>query len=130
MSVILELSVVCRLYGQNSAYPISLCRGLEYLLKVKHIILVVPNVAGFLVATLFFVAGWKHCPMSENSITLSQNVRLINIHILVYRYARCECKLWKALWFYIMFEVLYLHQILTDYVSNQYINFYMLTCQM
>ena len=30
---------------------------------------------------------------------LSQIVTLINVHILVYQYANCDCRLWKILWF-------------------------------
>ena len=43
----------------------SPCKGLEYLLKVGHIILVDPNRVGFLISNTGFVAGWKHCRMSE-----------------------------------------------------------------
>ena len=45
------LSVVCE---QSPAFP-SICRGLEYLLKVRYIILVVPNVAGFLISNTVFL---------------------------------------------------------------------------
>ena len=57
--------------------------------------------------------------------------------------ARCECKLWNTHWFLYVFlgifmrywqpfmsEVLYLHQIFTDGMSNQYTHSDMLTCQM
>ena len=57
-------SVVCRLWT-----AFSLCRGLVYLLKVRYITLVVPNVAEVLISNTVFVAAWKHCPMSENNIT-------------------------------------------------------------
>ena len=36
-------------------------------------------------------------------IKLSQNVCLIDIHILIYWHARFDRKLWKALWFYYVF---------------------------
>ena len=36
---------------------------------------------------------------------LSQNVSLINTQNLIYLYARCNSKLWKALWFYCVFWV-------------------------
>ena len=36
----------------------------------------------------------------------SQNVCLINIHILMYRHARYDCKLWNAFWFYNVFWAL------------------------
>ena len=45
------------------------------------------------------------CYVKHNSTKLSQNVNLINIHILIYRYARYNCKLWKALWFHRVFWV-------------------------
>ena len=64
---------------------------------------------------------------------LSQNVYLINKHILIYWHARCNCKLWNAILFYCVFsgililfwrpfmsELLYPHQTFIDYVSNQY----------
>ena len=68
---------------------------------------------------------------------LSRIVCLIIIHILVYQHARCDRKLWNALWFYcvflwifihfwrlfIMSEVLFLHQTFTDCMSNQYTHF-------
>ena len=59
-----------------------------------------------------------HCPMCEKHITkddwhlrlvahivtkLSQNMCIIIAHILVYRHARCDFKLWHALWFYCVF---------------------------
>ena len=34
-----------------------------------------------------------------------QNVWLINTHILIYWHVRCNCELWKALWFYCVFWV-------------------------
>ena len=52
-----------------------------------------------------YLGRTKHWPTSENNITkmngitkLSQNVCPINTHILMYRYAWCNCKLCKALW--------------------------------
>ena len=53
-------SIVCTLWTAS-----SLCRGLEYILKVSYIILIEPNVAGFSIANTVFVTEWKHCPMSE-----------------------------------------------------------------
>ena len=62
---------------------------------------------------------------------LSQNVCLINIHILIYQFARCKCKLWKAHCFYCVFlgifiynwrafmsKVFYLHQTFIDCLSD------------
>ena len=73
---------------------------------------------------------------------LSLNVCIINTHILIYWYARCNCKLWKGIWFYCVFsfffvhnwrifmsEVLYLQQTFIECVSNQYIHFNVSTCQ-
>ena len=34
---------------------------------------------------------------------LSQNMRLINTHILIYQHVMCHCKLWNASWFYCVF---------------------------
>ena len=67
---------------------------------------------------------------------------LIRTHILMYRYARCVCKLWHLPCFYCVFfflifihnwrpfmpEVLYLHQTFTDYVSVWYSQFGMPIC--
>ena len=36
----------------------------------------------------------------RNERQLSQNVCLINTHILIYWHSRCDCKLWNAFWFY------------------------------
>ena len=70
---------------------------MEYLLKVRYIVLVDLNEAGFLISnTVFFVTGWKRRPMSEkynyknewhlrlvpHIVTkLSQNVYLVNTRI-------------------------------------------------
>ena len=68
--------------------------------------------------SIFGNSLFRHWPMSEKNITknerhlslvahsftkLSQNVCLINTHILIYWHARCDCKLWKLLWFYCVF---------------------------
>ena len=97
----------------------SLCIGLEYLLKVRYIILTEPD---FRFATLFFFCHgmktlpyvWKvyhengrHLRLVAHIFTkLSQNVCLINTHILIYWHARCDCKLWHAPWFYCIFYYL------------------------
>ena len=87
---------------------------------------------------------WKNerhlCLVIYTFTKLLQNGCLINIHILMYWYARCNCKLWKVPWFYCIFfmhywrqfmsELLYLHQTFTDCLSNQYTNFNILTWQM
>ena len=94
----------------------SLWRGLKYLLKVLYIIQYYPKVAVFFIfkalcinrlKTLPYV--WKNIPKMIGRLThiptkLSQNVYLINTHILIYRYTRCDCKLWNASWFYCVFK--------------------------
>ena len=102
----------------------------------------------FWVLRLFVRAGQKHWPMSEKYIKnfngisftkLSQNVCLINTHILIYWHARCICKFWKALWFYCVFRVF--SYIIGEYSCQKYyiftklsqivclINMYILKCQ-
>ena len=60
----------------------------------------------------------------HRDLRLPQIVRLINTHILMYRHARCNCRLWQVLWFVGCFQpcsvfgTLYHHQIITDYVPN------------
>ena len=50
--------------------------------------------------------NWIREPsIAHRFITLSQNVCLINKHILIYQHARCDCKLWHALWLYCVFWV-------------------------
>ena len=100
LSVILEFcllsSSVCVL---APAYT-SLCRELEYLPKVRYIILFDPNGAEILIfqtvflgrtATLPYV--WKIHPKAHIFTKLSQDVCLVDTHILIYWYARCNCKL-------------------------------------
>ena len=110
---------------------ISLCGGLKYLLKVRYIILVDPNEAGFLIFKTVFLGRsptlshvWKiyhknkrHLRLIAHIITkLSQNIYAINviqlIDILMYRHATCDCYLQMALWFYCIFFG-YLHILLT-----------------
>ena len=89
----------------------------EFLLKVRYIILVVPNVVEFLISNTVFCFRmetlpyvWKYsnkterhlCLIRHSFTKLSQNVY---INILVYQYARCDCKLWNALRFYCVFWV-------------------------
>ena len=45
------------------------------------------------------------CLVTHSFAQLSQNVCLINTHILINWYARCNCKIWKVLWFYSIFLV-------------------------
>ena len=78
---------------------------------------------------IFFVFFWvfSHiidyysCRNECISIKLSQNVCLINIHILIYQHARCDCKLWSAQWFYCVFWV-FSH--ITDKMSVSSPNFH------
>ena len=89
------LSVVCR--SLCPAYTI-LCRGLGYLPKVRYIILVDPLWDGFLIFETVFLSRsatlpyvWKQYHKNEWRLRLvthiftklSQNVCLINIHILI-----------------------------------------------
>ena len=97
-------------YISTSTNYSSIWKGLKYRILSK-IILTWPD---FSFSRLFVSAGRKHCPKSEKNhknerhlclIThkftkISQNVCLINTHILIDCHARCDCKLWNALWFY------------------------------
>ena len=48
----------------------------------------------------------RHLSLVTHSVTkLSQNMCLINTHILVYWHDRCDYKLWNAPWFYCVFWV-------------------------
>ena len=123
------LSVVCCLCSvvcSASTACNSLCRCLKYFLRVRYIILVYPIMDLFSIfetlclgksKTLPYV--WKlyhknerHLCLVANSFTkLSQNVSLINSHILIYRHARYNCKSLKELWFFCFFG--YFHIFLT-----------------
>ena len=108
------LSSIVIIWSASKAYT-SLCRGLKYLLKLRYIILIYLKVAWFLI---FETLCLDSCPMSEknellfclviHSFTkLSQNVFLINTHILIYWHARC-------IWFWCVFWVF--SYIFDDYV--------------
>ena len=107
----------CRLSFTVAAYT-DLCRGLYYLLKVRYIILNFLNVARFLIFETLYLGWskilsyiWKNyhkneqhlCLVTHISTKLSHNVCLINKHILIYWYARRNCRLWKVPWFYYVF---------------------------
>ena len=64
------------------------------------------------------------CLVTHSSTKLSQNVCLINIHIFTYWHVRYDCKLWNAVFLYIIDNYSCLHQTFTD------IHFVMLICQM
>ena len=86
---------------------------LQYLLKVRYITVVDANEAGFLISYIVFMLWdgntalclkntskkWEAFAFDIAHIVtkLSQNMYLINKHILIYRYAKCDCKLWSAL---------------------------------
>ena len=86
---------------------------------------------------------WHLLLMAHIFTKLSQNMSLINTHILIYQNDRCDCNLWNTFGFYCVFwvfsciiwrpfmsELLYLPQTFTDYASNQYTHIYMSTYQM
>ena len=54
---------------------------------------------------------------------LPHNVCLINTHILIDRYAWCNCKLWKALWFLRLFYRIFVHII----VDHSYLKYCVIT---
>ena len=125
-----------------------LCRGLEFLLKVRYITLVDPLWARFLIFETVFLGrmailpyvwklyhkNWCYLRLVSHIFNkLSQNVCLINTYTLIYRHAKCDCKLLSVLWFYcgflgiymlyywpFMSELLCLHQTFDDCVSNHY----------
>ena len=91
-------------------------RSLEYLLKVRYVILVDPNGFIFLIFEIVFLCRsatlpyvWKICATKRKCFVAhtftkhSQNVCLVNTYILVYWHARFDCKLWNVLWFYCIF---------------------------
>ena len=43
---------------------------------------------------------------------LSQNVCIINVHILIYRHASCGCKLWRA---HCLYHIFFFFQIIVDH---------------
>ena len=77
----------------------------------------------FWFSRLFVWAGWKktlylkkyhknetHLRLLAHIFTkLSQNVCLINTHILMYWYTRSNCTLWKASWFCCIFLGIFIH---------------------
>ena len=125
MSVV---AVICRLCPCSRLH--QLIRGLKYLLKVRYIIVVYPWQARFLIfktvflgrsATLPYV--WKiyhkndwHLRLVAHRCTkLSQNMYLINTHILTYSHARYDCKLWNTLWLYYVFFLVFSYIIINDH---------------
>ena len=92
----------------STAY-ISLCRLLKYVLKTTFFIQNYPNVAGFFIFETFYSMFEKNitkmCLVPHIFIKLSQNVCLMNTHILMYWYARFNCKLWRVHWFYCVFWI-------------------------
>ena len=84
----------------------SLCRSLKYLLKVWYITLNYPNMAQIWIfeplslsraKTLTYVRKknkneWHLSLLIYSFTQLSHNVCLINTHIFIYWYVRCNCK--------------------------------------
>ena len=54
---------------------------------------------------ILFVVVCHLCLVAHRFTILSQHMYLVATHILIYWYARCDCKLWNALWFYCIFLV-------------------------
>ena len=94
----------------------SLCRDLEYLLKIPYSIQDHHNVAEFLILLGYFFGQvdntalclkkyrkneWHLCLVAHIFTKHSQNVCLINTHILICQHGRCDCKLWNALLFWV-----------------------------
>ena len=104
LSLILEfcLSSSLSAFVLAPAY-ISLCSGLEYLLKVRYIIVVDSKEIGFF-------HFWNCFPVQGGNTAL----RLKNI---------------SQKWAEFAFGSTYLHQTFTECVSNQYAHFYIFTCQ-
>ena len=86
----------------------GLSRSLEYLLKITCFVQNYSKVAGFsifktLCSDRSKIYEWKKyhkneqylCLVTHIFTKLLQNVCLINTHILIYRHARCNCKLWN-----------------------------------
>ena len=104
------LSSVCVI---TPAYT-SLCRGLEYLLKLGIFLKLILTESDFWFLRQFF---WKihhknerHLRLIARIITkLPQNVYLVSNNILIYRHARYDCKLWNAHWFYWVFLGIFIH---------------------
>ena len=80
-------------------------------LKVRFITIVDPKGDRFLISNTVFLSRYGYTALCLKNISqkgtrlclvayiftkLSQNVCLINTHILIYRYARCDYKLWNA----------------------------------
>ena len=130
----LSVIVVCSASTAN----IILCSRLKYLLKIQYFIQNFPNLTKFFILMTLCLGSSKVLPYAWKKYnTLTQNMCLINTHILVYWYVICNCKLWIALDFIAFFvyfhtfmsELLYLHPTFTD-GSNYSIDFDKSTCQM
>ena len=114
-----------------SAYT-SLCRGLKYLINIRYIILVDSNGARFLIfKTVFLGRSATLSYMSENTSQkwvafafvstylqhkLSQNMCLINTHILIYWHVRCDCKLSNVLFYINIFMGIFHTYLTTIYI--------------
>ena len=82
----------------------SLCRGMEYLLKVRYIIVVDPNRSGFWFSRQFFWAEWQHSPI----------------------YLKNTSQKWATF----VFGSTYCHQTFLEWVCSQFTHFGIFSCQM
>ena len=75
--------------------------------------------------------NWRHLCMVAYSFTkFTQNMCLINTHILIYQYVRCDCKLWNATWFYFVLSLCLNYWIFTKLSQIMYlINVHILVYQ-
>ena len=89
--------IVCVL---ASAYS-SVCRGFEYLLKVRYIVLVDPLWDGFLISETVFLGRSATLPYVWKKYHIYER----RLHILIYWHVRCDCKLWNTLWFHCVFWI-------------------------
>ena len=100
---------------------ICLCRGLEYILKFKFYSRLFQRLMFMLTSdsesatlpyiwkksqkwTVFVLSASNFHIMCSMFIKISQNVCLINKHILMHWYARSDCKLWTPFDFVAFFK--------------------------
>ena len=135
--VVVIIVVVCSMPTSCN----SLCRGLKYRILFAIILscLIFDFRSYFWTGRQYWFISQKWTAFIFGSTYLDQT---FNKHILIYRNARCDCKLWKVPWFYSVFE--YFHTLLkiihvwivislqtfTDCVYSWCTHFDMSTCQM
>ena len=95
----------------------------------------------FLLSFFIFIHNWqKFISKFCISTNLSKIICLINVHILVCQYARCDCKLWNVYWFFLCFffdfsDIINNHSSLKCYIFTKLsqtvclINIFNLICQ-